>query len=493
MKKCATILCFLLAFTSARAERANIGPFALGGRAEYSTNIERDAVPFTWNDATHSLRDRTRFMLDMEVGDARYGDLYLKGAALWDDTRQSDVRKRFRFEQGDYLWARDKSGLDFSFRLFANERRFFVNDGIAPTLDDDSVANAGHNGGIRLDGKWSDRISATGLVSVLGNDFDKSRRVAYLGARYADGFANVGMSYLFNDLGEYAPRNHAVFKVEAAAAYKRAYLVLAYQQSQLADRGLFLPGGRFDWDTYDGGNFAAALPDGGAFQAQLRATEVQVAGRARLRIDYRYAAAGPEFFNDLGWNRRAEVGHTLAASMQDTEVDLNGRLRYHNSERFALESEEREFVDGSLWGALRAGIWFIARGAFGHIDDDFGEEDDNFIHLGAERRIRETRAGAHVMWRDLGTAFSERRFAMDAKFPVSPNWGFYFRVIASRDFDVAEAAYARLDFRPNDRVFATFSYGRSDFGDGPFLLEDADIDLARGDTAVYRITIRGDF
>lgn len=487
------LVIFGCATARAQGNRVDIGPFALGGRAEYATRIDRDAVPFRWNDATHSLHDRTRLMLDMAVNDSGFGQMYLKGAALWDDTRPSDVQKKFRFEQGDYLWARAGERLDYSLRFFANERRFFVEDGIAPLMRDDAISDGDGNGGARFDALWRRRLSATGLYSVLGSDFNRSRQMAYLGTRYAAGILSGGVSYLFNNLGEHAVRNHAVFKVDAAAVYKKAMLLVAYEQSELADRSLFFPAGRFDWDVYEGSNFAAALPAGGAFLAELRASEIQVRNRARLKFTYLYTAAGSEFVNDVGWNHGAQVGHTASAFLQANDVDINGRLRYHTSQRFNLESETRDVVEGSVWGALRAGVWVVARGALAEIEEDGSPEDHNLIHLGAERRIKELRSGVHFMWQDLGTLFSERRFAVDAKFPLSPNWGFYFRLIAARDFDLAQTSFARLDYRPTDRVFATLSYGRGDLGDGPFLIEDADIDLARGDTAVYRISIRGDF
>jgi hypothetical protein len=141
----------------------------------------------------------------------------------------------------------------------------------------------------------------------------------------------------------------------------------------------------------------------------------------------------------------------------------------------------------------RNGLWVLARGAIEEVDEAGENQDQNFVHLGLERRIKEVRSGAHVMWKDVDSEYSARLFAVDAKFPLSPNWGLYWRTVISRDFDIADALYVRLSYRPNDRIFATFGYGRQDFGDAPYLIEDRDIDLARASSAMYVISIRGDF
>ena len=61
------------------------------------------------------------------------------------------------------------------------------------------------------------------------------------------------------------------------------------------------------------------------------------------------------------------------------------------------------------------------------------------------------------------------------------------------DFDVNETIFARLEYRPSNRIFLTFGYGHSFVGDGPFLLEDPDFNLSGLESAVYTVTVRGDF
>jgi hypothetical protein len=483
----ASLLCVV---GQARADAPGIGPVQLGGRAEHTSRIDRDAGPFEWNDATHSVWGRTRVMLDLAADSTLAGAFYIKGAAVWDNTRPRDVQKRFRFEQGDWLWARGYGSFDTAFRLFANERRFFVEDPIAPLLDDDAVAQSGDNLGVRLDGVWRGRLIATALFSSLGDDFDTARRTSYAALRYGAGPFSSGISYLLTDPGEFNLQNQAVIKVDAGLAWRWTYVMLAYQQSGFSERNVFLPAGRFDGGE---SGLTAALPAGGAVSAEVRATSIDVTDAARLRLVYRYDTAGGEFVNDVGWNHGARVAHTASAYMQAVDVDLNGRLRYHNSERFIVENEERDVVEGSVWGALRNGLWFTLRGAVARIEDGGPDADRNFVHFGLERRIRELRPGAHVMWRDAGNDFSQWLFAVDGRLPISPNWALYVRALAGRDFAVTRSVYGRLEYRPSDRIFATFSYGREEIGDDPYLIEDPDLDLARNDTIVYRISIRGDF
>lgn len=487
-----TLPVLLLAVAPARADDWNLGPFVLGGRAEFTTRVDRDAGPFPWNDATHSLYDRTRLMLDVTADTTRFGSFYIKGAALWDDNRPGDRQKKFRFEQGDYLWADRTGEVAYAARVFGNERRFFVEDGVAPLIHNDAVASAGENRGVRLDGDWRHRLRATAMHTVLGEDLRDDRAMSYAAVRCGAGPVDVGVSYLFDDMGRFAPRNQASLKVDAAAGYRNASLFVAYQQLEQSDGDFFLPGGRFAWDGFS--NFQSALPDGGAFVTEARVTHVPVGDGATGRLVYRYEAAGRDFLNDLGWNRGDRSGHTVSGFLQANAVDLNGRLRYHTDRRYVLSSQKTDVVEGKLWGALRAGIWFILRGAIGEVDDGLpGDNRRNLLHIGAERRIREVRGGVHVMWRDLGTDFAAQRFAIDGKFPISSDWGLYSRVIASRDFDVARAALIRIDYRPNDRIFATFTYGREDIGNGPYMIEDFDVDLARAGTPVYQFMIRGDF
>ena len=82
---------------------------------------------------------------------------------------------------------------------------------------------------------------------------------------------------------------------------------------------------------------------------------------------------------------------------------------------------------------------------------------------------------------------------MDGKLVLSPNWGVHWWLAGGRDFDVNETIFARLEYRPSNRIFLTFGYGWSFVGDGPFLLEDPDFNLSGQESAVYTVTVRGDF
>jgi hypothetical protein len=427
-------------------------------------------------------------MIDLTSA-SHYGDFYVKGAAFWDDTRPGDVQKRVRFEQADYYWSQDVGKLVYSFRAFANERRFFVEDRIAPLIRDDHVT--GDNRGARVDIVWN-QLSANALYSVLGDDVD-SRKVALVRAQHNSRFVNAVVSYLFDEAGVDVPRSRAIVKAELASGYKWAHALAAYEQAGTRRGGAFVPGGRFDWDAYAVDDLTAGLPDEAALFTELRISPIDLAGRANLKLVYAYRTIGSQFVNDLGVRRGAELDHTAAAYVQAKSVDLNGRLLWTVSERFDNENEDRIRVEASAWGVTRNGLWILARAAIDKIEDAAGDDDHNVVHLGLERRIKEVRSGAHIMWKDLDTEYSSRLFAWDAKFPLSPNWGLYWRAIIGSDFDVADAMYVRLSYRPNNHIFATFGYGRDDIGDAPYLIEDRDVDLARASSAVYVISIRGDF
>ncbi len=468
-------------------------PLTVGARFEYRMQVDRDAAAFPWNTTSGSARDRTRLMLDLSALDTGYGSLYIKGAALRDGSADNGADARFRFEQADYLWVRaDRRG--YAVRLFANQRRLFVNDMIAPLIDDDRISDAVDNRGLRFDGHVDERVSVSVLYSRLGNDFDEARGIAYLRGMYAARLAVLSASYLFDDPGVFGGRNHALFKTELSSAYKSIYGVVSYQQSAFKDESLFFPGGSFHFDRFDGDNFSAVLPQGSSLVAEARLGGISLRDQVTARLVYRYTATGSEFVNDLGQPGGSRIGHTAAAYFRSRRVSLDGRLRYRNHVRVRLESEEQESWEAAVWGMLRSGVEFFVRGAVGEVKDQFGfDSESNFIHLAVHHRMKKMRSGAHVMWKDLDTIFSERRFGWDGKLAFSPDWGLHWRFTVARGTRVREVLFSRLEYRPNNRVYATFGYGRDFLGDAPYLLEDDDLSLSNPRSAVYTIAVRGDF
>ncbi|UCG53253.1 MAG: hypothetical protein JSW58_06785 [Candidatus Latescibacterota bacterium] len=485
----------LLGGSQVRAvEMPKIDGLTPGGRFEYRLLLDDQSNPYTRNAATHSATDRSRLMLDLKALGSRYGDLYLKGAAAWGLVDADETQRRFRFEQGDYLWKQEFERFGYSLRFFANERRFFVSDLAAPLIDDDRAGETGANRGVRFEAATQNGWSFSGIHSFLGDDFDDSRNVSYLRAAFSHRLASLSASYLFDDPGVRGERNRAIVKAELVTGYKNVFAVLAYEQSGMRDSGWFFPNGSWNWSDYNGSNFSRVLPPGGAAVAELRLTSLRWKDVGRFRVVWSYEAIREEFVNDLGLGGSSRVGHNAGAYFVADKVSLNGKVRYHTSTRFGPESEELDFVDASVWAALKNNIECFLRAGVGKIDDAFVfDTKENFVHTALEYRVKKFRTGAHIMWKDLDTVFSEKRFAWDGKLAINPDWGFHWRFILRRDFQIGQSACLRLQFRPNDRVFAYVGYGRAYFGDDPFVLEDRDIGLTRAGAAQWVIALRGDF
>ena len=476
------------------AEAANVAPLVLGGRFEYLLLLDEQANPYPWNAATHSATDRSRLMLDLDISGTRYGSLYAKGAAAWTMVGEDDTQKRLLFEQGDYLWRQDLKTWMYSIRFFASERRFFAFDWTAPLLDDDRAGEAGENRGVRVDGAVGEKLRVTGLYSGLGEDADESRTVSYLKAFFSHRIASLSASYLLDDPRTYDTRSHAIVKAELTSAYRRAFAVLSYEQSGFEDSGWFFPGGSFDWGGYDGTNFSAVLPRGGATFAEVRVSSLALKDQGDVDLVWRYDAVGEEFVNDLGSAGSSGVGQTAGAYFVAKDVSVNAKVLYHSSARSALENEERKWFDAGVWAALKNGTDFLLRGAVGKIDDGSASPTrKNFVHGALQHETNRMRMGVHAMWNDLDTGYFGEKFAWDGKLAITPEWGFHWRFLMSRDYAVGRTAFFRLEFRPSNRLFACVGYGPSYLGDDPFLLEDREIGLLREGASGYTISMRGDF
>jgi hypothetical protein len=467
---------------------------SFGGRFEYRLQLDEQSNPYPWNASTHAAMDRSRFMIDFKALATPYGSLYLKGAGYWGLVGRDEIQKRFRFDQGDYLWAQEREHVGYSLRLFANERRFFVSDMIAPVIDDDLAGETGGNGGIRIDAAARGGWDFSGLYSLLSDDIDDAPSMSYLRLAFSRRLGTLSASYVIEDPGSRGVGNHAIAKAELVTGFKKAFMVLSYQQSGYKDSGWFFPSGSWDWSVYDGTNFSSVLPAGGAAFGEARLTSLRWAGVGSFRLVWRYEAVREEFVNRLGLRGTSRVGHTGGAYFVAEKVSLNGTLRYLKGTRSVLETEEDDAVEVSVWTALKNDMECFLRAGLGRIDDGFVyDTDKNYIHGALRYRVKRVLTGAHVMWSDLDTVYSQRRFAWDGKLAINPNWAFHWRFILRRDYQIGEAAMFRLEYRPNDRIFAWVGYGRDYYGDNPFVLEDRDIGLTRALAGQWLVMLRGDF
>jgi hypothetical protein len=433
-------------------------------------------------------------MLDFRALGTSYGNLYLKGAAYWGLVGSDDIQKRFRFDQGDYLWEQDLRALGYSLRLFANERRFFVGDMVAPLIYDDLAGETGGNAGVRVDAATRDGLEATVLYSLLSDDPDTAPSMTYLRAAFSHRLGTLSASYLMEEKGSRGVNNHAIAKAELVTGYKKAFVVLSFQQSGYKDSGWFFPKGSWNWSAYDGTNFSAVLPSGAAAFGEARLTSLRWKGVGNFRLVWRYEAVREEFVNQLGLPGTSRVGHTGGAYFVAEKVSLTGTLRYLKGTRSVLETEEDDAVEASAWAALENNMECFLRAGVGRVDDGFVyDTKKNYIHGAVRYRVKRFLTGVHVMWKDLDTVYSERRFAWDGKLAVNPNWGFHWRFLLRQDFQVGQSALFRLEYRPNKRIFAYLGYGREYYGDNPFVLEDRDIGLTRAPVGQWTVMLRGDF
>jgi hypothetical protein len=476
------------------AESAAALPFVLGARLEYVFSLDEQPDPYPWNAATHAASDRSRVMIDLKALGTRYGSAYVKGAARWTMVGEDDVRKRFSFEQGDYLWEQRLNRWGYALRLFANERRFFIHDWTPPLLDDDRAGATGENRGFRADAVVDDKIHFTGLFSLLGGETGESRSASYVRALYQHHLASLSASYLFEDPGSHGIRKRAVFKTELASAYKSFFAAASYQQSGLRDEEWFFPGGSFDWGAYDGSNFAEMLPAGGAAFAEARLSSLPLSARGEIDIVWRYDAVREEFGDLIGSAGPSRTAHTVGTYFAAKDVSLNGSVLYRRRDRSVLEDERGEWLDARLWAATAAGAEGFVRCGIGKIRDEMVfDTKTNFVHGALRYRTKRFHTGAHAAWSDAGTIFSAMRYAWEGKLVINPAWGFHWRTLLGRDYAVGQTAAFRIEYRPSNRIFAYIGYGYPYLGDDPFVLEDRQLGLLRGGVARYTLVVRGDF
>lgn len=476
------------------AESANVGPVTLGARFEYMLRLGESADPYPWNAATHAASDRSRFMLDARALDTRYGSFYAKGAAEWTMVGEEDTRKRLRLEQGDYLWRQSLDRWDYSIRLFANERRFFVYDWTAPLVDDDRAGETGENRGMRADVSLANALRLTGVFSLLGGEWDESRRASYVKALYTHRIAALSASYVTEDPGSSGLQHRAAVKAELSSAYRSIFAVVSYRQAGLDDKGWFFPKGSFDWGAYDATHFAAVLPPSGAASAEVRVSSLPVARSGDVDLVWRYDAVREEFVDEIGAAGPSGIGQELGAYFAAKDVSVSGRAVYRTRVRSALENEEGDWFDAGVQAGLENGTEFFLRGGVGKVRDESAEnERTNRVHGALRYRIKRFHTGAHIEWSDIGTDLSARRYAWEGKLAFNRAWGFHWRMLLARDYALSQSAFFRLEYRPSDRIFAYVGYGRPILGDDPFVLEDRDIGLMRGIESEYTFVVRGDF
>jgi hypothetical protein len=465
------------------------------GRLESVVEIDPDAEPFSGNFASRSYRARSRLMSSVEAAAPnreQFGRLYLKGVARWSEA-DTDGDVEFKLDQGDYLWRR-RGSVTHAVRVFGNERRYFTYSLSPPILDDDAVAAYENHGGIRVDGSSGIGLSWSALGGLLDDGSDDARGLGFAALRWRGAGVQASASYLSHQAPAGAEDYRGVVKGEIAGLYRRATVVLAYQQAGADESFFFLPRTAFDWDGYVGGNFSESLPaDADAF-GEIRVRDVAFRDRVRVDFFHRYRATGSRFAPALSGGVPGVVANTTGLFFSHRELALDGRLVYRTRVRSALINQTTEHLEAYARAVLTDGTEVYLRGAAGYRETPGGgRSDDHFVHAAWKRSMRRLEAGVHLMVIDDGGGELERRFALETRMNWSASIALYGRVIAADEAGSRGAAYCRLEVRPAGHVFATLAYGRGFVGDGPYVLEDPDIDAAGDIEPVYTFSVRGDF
>ena len=495
-----TLVLLLGIATAAGAETPSWWEPDFRARLRYGLTADPEAQPFAWNKdarapfgSTRAPFGSTRLMLDLRSGDARRGRLYVKGAAAWSDPDHGSSGVRFDVEQADYYWVVQgaDSAARFESRLFARERRYFTAAMSVPMLDDDLLDAYGDKFGARLDGSYGRSLRGAFLGSVLGEEWDGSRRVAYGQAAYHGASIQGSLSYLHDHAAADTVRTHAVLGGELSALVRGFTAIVSYQQSGFRDSDLFIPRGNFDWDA---GEIRDVLPVGGAFTAEGRLERVALKRWGYVDVVHSYFAAGDEFVSDLGTHRRGETGRETGLYFAAARVSLDGRLVFGRRQRTRGGLEKTDVMGASLRALLKNGTELLLRARRSKTHDLTPVTTrDEFIHAAVHRSRRKLHAGVHAMLRDQGGNGVDARAAWDTQVNVTTSMSMYVRLVTSDDLIGSNALFWRIDLRPTNFLFASLGYGRPFVGDGPYVLEDLDVGRTGAMDKVYTITVRGDF
>jgi hypothetical protein len=486
-----------LAAASGAAAAFELPPDSLlrvGGRFEYRFETSGQSLPFPWNYASRGVDDRSRLMLDLFTGHRRYGSLYLKGDARWNQPWEGQSI-RFEFDQGDYYWSYARPRRDFGVRLFANERRYFTHELSSPLLVDEVVAATEDHYGVRHDGTAGD-VGWTALAAVLGDEWDEADKLYFLRAGWFGSYVQASASYLHSTPAADTLRNHAVVKGEVSAGYRHFGAVIAYEQSGFDDGAFFLPSGD------DGGigpgpyddNAALSGLDAGAVFAELRVRRLPIRNTGLWSLVYRQRSAGDAYVDPPALQPGGQDSRLAALYYAAVQKAIDARLVYTSWKRTRFDDKELDRIDGMVRVQLANGAETYLRGAYEKWDDELGETaKGGFVHAAFRRNGRKITTGLHLMALDQSGTPLDERLGLEATLNFTAAVSLYGRLIASDQVASRDAVFIRLDLRPTDWVFAAVGYGRDYIGDQPYMLEDPDIGR-RGETeSVWFIRLRGDF
>jgi hypothetical protein len=459
----------------------------LGARLAVVVETDRSSAPLAWDLATRSPADPSRLMLDLRADARRAGALYLKGEADW-SRAESAGAVGFRLAQGDYLWRADAQRV--ALRAFYAERRYFTGALGLDLIDDDRVTRIPHHGGLRAEGSAA-RVRWSLIAAALDDAFSPPRGMGHARAGYAGAHAQISAAYLTDDTGADSLAQHAVAAAEIVGLYRGATAVASYAQSDFAASGLFFPSAAST--TVDGEGLSGALPENASAFGELRVGGVAL-GPWRGFAAARHTTTGASFANPLG--------RALAASAATSARLFMDHARYAATASVELDRTVRwRVIDAEIERALFGARGFYGRGYEAFLRVSPGRRraapedwrDDHFAHAGLRRVSTRTGAGVFAMLRSTEEGDAGWRVATELRLKWGAGGAFYGRLLIDEAAASSEALYLRFELRPRDHLFAAFAFGRAQVGDGPYPLEDDDIQPDGPIDNLYTITLRGDF
>ncbi len=470
--------------------------FDLSGRFEYTAEIARNTELDGWDYDSTSPADASRLMLNLGTDINHFGRLYLKGSTPRRKEISKSGSKFFEIEQGDVEWKRERGGYELIAGLFKTERRYFTGAMVAPLMQDDMVDDYRDHFGLRVDASRERNVFLTTVLSSLGEVWNESRKVFFTRTGLDTRLFLLSFSYLYEGSGRGEVLKHAVFKSELTWFYKRAALIMSFEQSGSGKNGLIFPKSDFHFDKFLGDNFSSALPRSGAFFSELRIRSIPLKSAAIVDIVHSYFAVGPRFESNLGSRGSDKVGYVFGAYAKSREKALDARIQIGKSVRSTFENERTEFMEGSIRGDFIGGVELGLRGGMTKttVAGAFVSRQNRLLGTVAFRG-KKMRNEIHAMMKNIDTDFRENSFAWSSRYFFNPDFAVNLRTVLSERINIADAVFARLEFRPAPRFYAYLSYGRKYIGDAPVLLEDFDVYSSHHDhgSGVYTISVRGDF
>lgn len=459
-------------------------PVPISSRARLDLHIVADeaSAPWAWDAQSRSPLDQSRFMIDLTAGEARPGTLYVKGGVDWQDADAPGGDVAFAIEQGDYTlgWR------DVDLFAFGDERRFATGDLGAASMVDDDVERFQHRVGVRADVE-AGMFGGT-LIGAELDEGSATRRLSYGKAGVAAEPVTASVSYQLQDAPD--GQDHAVAYGELAGYWKRASVVASYEQSGFGS-GVFLPDG--DWGHLGAGGYGAASPDNSATFLELRLARANVGQAVSLAGVYRYAWTGDEYTNDLAAQRAGTELHRLGLYASSRRYAVDGRVVVYDAERFANSGYDERGVAATATAFLRDNSEIYLRTALTDgTQDDGATRTAGVVHASYRRSLQRFMGGVDALVDEIGIG-AVARAGIEARVNWNATSAVYLRWMVTGAVERSDAVYARLEFRPTNRTYVTFAYGRDTTGDGPYFLEDRDAFPSVATEDVFTVTVRGDF